>query len=574
MFSILLTVFFFATSIFIHELGHYLAAKQRGLFVPKFSIGFGPKIISWKIQETEFCISLLPLGGYVVLPQLVDLKAIEGTCTTTIPASYKQHLSAYDKIIVAAMGPIFNLLLASSIASILWIHGLPNFSKEMSTTVGYILPYLPTPSGEIENPSATSGLQLGDTILSIDDYPVHNFEEIQQAIYLGSQHGDKGQAMVRLQIQRGPSIQNLILYPIKIAPQEGLSETFRSIGIIPASSLKVSQINPGSPAHKAGILPGDQLLSIDGQALYSLQQLQAYLQQHTSAVCLGIRREGEEINLSIIAAETPVTKPYWRVENKAGEELFSLIPKYAPTTSHGNFSETILEIGFSTKKKSSSSMLETGDTLLIPRILRTSSFQDMQEFLSAIGKKPLLFQKKDGSIYEYPLKDFKVYCVPEVIFHRLGIECHPEVTWSHLSPWTQIKNYAAQSYHTLLSLLSLHSDVMAQHLMGPPGIFRTMNNLAAHNIWSLLAFLVMLNVNLAIINLLPLPILDGGHIVFATLQKIFKNHLLIQWWYRGQFLFIILLLFFMLYTSFHDIRRWKYDVQHQQTLRFKKQIAI
>ncbi|MDR0444806.1 MAG: site-2 protease family protein [Puniceicoccales bacterium] len=571
MFSILLTVFFFATSIFIHELGHYLAAKQRGLFVPKFSIGFGPKIVSWQSQETEFCISLLPLGGYVVLPQLVDPKAIEGMYT--ISKRYKQQLSAYDRIIAAAMGPIFNLLLAFFIASILWIHGTPTLSKEMSTTVGYIFPRLSTPSGEIANPTAISGLQLGDTILSIDDRPVHNFEEIQQAIYFSFQHDDKGQATVQLQIQRGQSIQNITLHPINIALQENSSETFHSIGILPASSLKVSQITPGSSAHEAGILPDDQLLSIDDQALYSLQQLQDYLQKHTSTVCLGIRRKGEEITLSMVTAEVPVTKPYWRLENQAGQEFFSLIPKHFPSTSFTNFAEISLEIGFSTVQRPALSTLRAGDTLLLPHTLRASSFQDMGEFLSATGEKSFLFQKQDGSIYEYPLKDFKVHYIPEITFHRLGIECYPEIIQVHIPPWTQIKNYTAQSYHTLRSLLS-HSNVVAQHLMGPPGIFRAMNNLATHNIWSLLAFLVMLNVNLAIINLLPLPVLDGGHIVFAILQKTFKNRLPTQWWYRGQFLFIILLLFFMLYTSFHDIQRWKHDVRNRQTLKFKEQITF
>jgi RIP metalloprotease RseP len=571
MFSVLLTVFFFAASIFIHELGHYLAAKQRGLFVPKFSIGFGPKIVSWKFQETEFCISLLPLGGYVVLPQLVESEMIEGSYT--IPVAYKQHLSAYDKIITAAMGPTFNLLLAFFMASILWIHGTPTLSKKMSTIVGYIFPHLSTSSGKIANPTAISGLQLGDIILSIDDRPVHNFEEIQQAIYLGFQHDDKGQPTVRLQIQRGQSIQYLTLYPTPIALHESSSETFRSIGIIPASPLKVSQITPESPAHKAGILPGDQLLSIDGQILYSLQQLQDYLQKHTSTVHLGICRKGEEITLSMVAAEVFITKPYWRLENQAGQEFFSLIPKHFSTTSSANFAETSLEIGFSTVQRSALSTLRAGDTLLLPHTLRVSSFQDMGEFLSATTEKSFLFQKQDGSIYEYPLKDFKVRYVPEITSRRLGIECCPEITQIHISPWIQVKDYATQSYHTLRNLLS-HSDVVAQHLMGPPGIFRVMNNLATHNIWSLLAFLVMLNVNLAIINLLPLPVLDGGHIAFAILQKIFKNHLPTQWWHRGQFLFIILLLFFMLYTSFHDIQRWKHDVQNQRILKFKEQITF
>ena len=71
-------IVFFGGSIFIHELGHFLMAKKRGLKVPKFSIGFGPKLYSWKRGETEYCISLLPLGGYVALPEMGEIPILEG----------------------------------------------------------------------------------------------------------------------------------------------------------------------------------------------------------------------------------------------------------------------------------------------------------------------------------------------------------------------------------------------------------------------------------------------------------------------------------------------------------------
>src|SRR3954468_24930531 len=78
--SIFLVVIFFGGSIFVHELGHFLAARRRGLKVDRFSIGFGPKIFAWKGKDgVEYRLSWLPLGGYVSLPQLADMRAIEGT---------------------------------------------------------------------------------------------------------------------------------------------------------------------------------------------------------------------------------------------------------------------------------------------------------------------------------------------------------------------------------------------------------------------------------------------------------------------------------------------------------------
>jgi RIP metalloprotease RseP len=570
MFSLFLTLFFFGFSIFIHELGHYLAAKRRGLFVPKFSIGFGPKLASWKIQETEFCISLLPLGGYVALPQLAELKAIEGIYT--IPESYKQTLSAYDKILVALMGPMFNFLLALALAFILWIHGVLRFSNEMSTTVGYIFPRLPSSSGMITNPTLEAGLQLGDVILSVDECPVQHFEAIQQAICLGSGHDDQGQAIAQLQIRRGDAAQPLTLHPIKIRLSENTSESFRSIGIVPASPLKISRVIADSPASQVGLQSGDQLLSIDGQKLYSLQQLQAYLQEHTSTVQMGIKRDREAITLPIKTSTISLTKPFWKLENKAGQELFCLIPKHLPASPQVNLSEITFEVGFSSMQGFSPSLLTAGDIWLPPSTAASLTFQDVEQFLSSCEGQTLRFQKRDGSICEYPLREYDLQYVPETSVQRLGIECHPEMVWVHVSPWQQIANDIQQSYQTLRGLLSPHSDIAARHLMGPPGIFRTMNHLAAHNIWNLLAFLVMLNVNLAMINLLPLPVLDGGHIVLAGLQKMAKNRIPMQWWYRGQAVFIFLLLGLMLYVSFHDIRRWTDDCRDRAIVKFQEQI--
>ena len=96
-------VLFFGGSIFIHEFGHFIIAKKRGLRVPRFSIGFGPKLFSWVRGETEYCISLLPLGGYVALPQMGEIPVLEGNSTDQL-----QPLSFTDKFLVAVMGAVFN----------------------------------------------------------------------------------------------------------------------------------------------------------------------------------------------------------------------------------------------------------------------------------------------------------------------------------------------------------------------------------------------------------------------------------------------------------------------------------
>ena len=98
--SILLIVLFFGGSIFVHELGHFLAARRRGVKVERFSIGFGPKIFGWRGQDgVDYRVSWLPLGGYVALPQLADMAELEGGSTVDVkslpPVSYTTRVIVF-----------------------------------------------------------------------------------------------------------------------------------------------------------------------------------------------------------------------------------------------------------------------------------------------------------------------------------------------------------------------------------------------------------------------------------------------------------------------------------------------
>ena len=118
--SIFLIVLFFGGSIFVHELGHFLAARRRGVKVERFSIGFGPRIFGWRGKDgVEYRLSWIPLGGYVALPQLADMAEIEGGSSgdrePLPPISYA------TKIIVFVAGAVFNLLFAFALACIVWV---------------------------------------------------------------------------------------------------------------------------------------------------------------------------------------------------------------------------------------------------------------------------------------------------------------------------------------------------------------------------------------------------------------------------------------------------------------------
>ena len=134
--SIFMVVLFFGGSIFVHELGHFLAAKWRGLHIERFSIGFGPRLFGWKRNGIDYRVSLLPLGGYVALPQLADMRGIEGESSVDIKKM--EPISYASKVIVAIAGAVFNVLFAFGLATLLFFTGQPTNERQNSVEIGYI----------------------------------------------------------------------------------------------------------------------------------------------------------------------------------------------------------------------------------------------------------------------------------------------------------------------------------------------------------------------------------------------------------------------------------------------------
>jgi regulator of sigma E protease len=135
--SIFLIILFFGGSIFVHELGHYLAARARGVHVEVFSIGMGPAIFSWMGSDgTRYQVAWFPLGGFVLLPQIADLGPLEGE--SSVSAKELPPVTYGTKMLVFAAGATFNILFAFLLACVIWRIGQPENNESESTRVGYV----------------------------------------------------------------------------------------------------------------------------------------------------------------------------------------------------------------------------------------------------------------------------------------------------------------------------------------------------------------------------------------------------------------------------------------------------
>src|SRR5499425_984668 len=142
--------------IFVHELGHFLAARWRGLKIDRFAVWFGKPIWKKKINGVEYALGTIPAGGYVALPQMATMEAIEGKGESS--GKPLPPISALDKIIVAFAGPLFSFLLAFAFAVVVWIVGRPISDSETTTIIGYVVK---------GGPADQAGLRPGDRILSV-----------------------------------------------------------------------------------------------------------------------------------------------------------------------------------------------------------------------------------------------------------------------------------------------------------------------------------------------------------------------------------------------------------------------
>src|SRR5437667_1858160 len=148
----------------VHELGHFLAAKWRGLKIDRFAVWFGKPIWKKKINDVEYALGWIPAGGYVALPQMATMEAIEGKGESS--GKPLPPISSLDKIIVAFAGPLFSFLLALAFGCVVWLVGRPMSQDDNSTIVGWVEP---------GGPAWKAGLRSGDEILEIDGHKVTQF---------------------------------------------------------------------------------------------------------------------------------------------------------------------------------------------------------------------------------------------------------------------------------------------------------------------------------------------------------------------------------------------------------------
>ncbi len=566
--GIVLVILLFGGSIFIHELGHFLAARWRGLKVERFSIGFGPRLFGWKGKDgVDYRVSLFPLGGYVALPQLADMRAIEGEPkeeqTEMPPISYA------DKMYVVGAGPLFNILFAFVLAFVIWGVGRPSSEQEQTTVIGYVVPTLDLDeTTTVASPAYKAGLQAGDRVLAVDGNPVHNFSRLTKEIVTGSGRDELGNPKAVFEIERDGEIMVLDVYPELRVTNLRSRDRMRNVGIMPAYSLVVESVVPYSPAALGDLQPGDHILSVNGETYYSLPSLNHTISNNAgNPLTFQVERDGEPLNLVITPQSIPFTQSLAGIRDPENpEQMLRIIPTFEETPASPLLGDSTLAaqgfIVFDVPPGNSAFReFSVGDRIVSANNQSPDSLQSLIDVVNEPqDEAPSLQVQGMLGLDDIPLPaGAEASFIPPQERIITGFTVTPGSIIVYPDPLTQFRDNIDMTFSVLGSLLSRHSDIGINHLMGPIGIGRVLHTFSIEDVRLALWFTVLVNINLAILNLLPIPVLDGGHMVIATLGKLRGKNLPPSVIAGAQGTFMLLLMGLMFYIIFYDSLRWAGD---------------
>lgn len=438
--------------VFVHELGHFLAAIWTGMRADVFALGMGPRVLGWnkvngftfgKLPEevvlgdhTDYRLCAFPIGGYVKILGMVD-ESMDNEFASKEPQPYEfRSKGAIARAFVLSAGVIMNMLLA---IVFFWTI-LVMFGREdvATTSVGYVQ----------QNSLADSlGFVQNDNIVSIDGEPVKEWGSVLERMIAINKSGDR-----RVIVNRNGTN---VLIPV---PAQRIISTVadqREIGIYPKGvSVKIASTVSGSPAQAAKLQAGDIAVDANGEQIVDVRQLQQFIKQHGgSSIALTVSRNGAPVTVSVA------------------------VPKNGP-------------IGVQLQQEF------TGNRIKV-----------------TYGALPALGMAWDRTM-------------------------------------ETVKMFASSIYHVIEGTLTVK-----QTFGGPIRIAQMAGQQSSLGLDAFMAFMAGLSVSLAVINLLPLPGLDGGHLVFVVIEAIIRREVPTTIKIRVQQVGMALLLGLMAFIFYLDLTR-------------------
>jgi regulator of sigma E protease len=523
--------------IFVHELGHFLVAKYFGVRVEVFSLGFGKKIFQYKRGDTNYCISLIPLGGYV--------KMFGDEVGAQLPESEKKfsflNKPVYQRIGIVIAGPLMNFFFAILIFFVVALIG----EEVRGPVLGDIKP---------DTEAYQTGFRSGDRIIKVTGNEIKTWEDFQDHLTKG--YGSS--VSVEVEREVGKVTETILVKPT-LQPNPNILSSQEYIGDVPGLSPMSQQAVIGvisnSFAQKSGLKTGDRILSINNIRVSHFRQLEnLFLSQH-----------GEKI---VVEIERPIPN---------SEKFEKLTVDFVK----GSFS-SLIGLGIESAELYLSRVSEDSpaqEAGLLPgdRIISVGSVtpQKWDDLLTSIksyqGNGPLEFNiNRNGE-----LKTLQI--IPKMTSHmtaqgteekRYTIGIMPTI-YIAAPVTTKIKSEnlvqaAVRGYDktidvTVMTIMSfvklIQNKISPKSIGGVISIGQAASETFKIGLSHFLQMMAIISVNLFILNLLPIPILDGGHLLFYTIEAIRGAPLSMRKMEVAQQVGLVLLMSLMVFALFNDFSR-------------------
>ena len=400
--TLLAFAFVLGVLVFVHELGHFMAARWNGVRVLTFSLGFGPKLLKFRRGDTEYCLSAIPLGGYVKMAGENPEDPRSGQ-----PDEFLSK-TKWQRFQILIMGPAMNLGLAVIVLAVVLMQG--------ATAPAYLSRPALVGVVKSESPAEKAGLQSGDIITRLGSADVSTWEQLEMAV------ASRPEREVEMVVIRDRQEQRLTIRPdlTELRTRGNARFEIGTIGVWPDVNPSIRALVAGEPAEKAGLKPGDVIVSINGERMVFASQVSEAISKHPEQeIAMVVRRSGVEQTIAVV--------PSRQGENgRIGINISDEVESFTPSP--------LQAIGMSVQRNYEMSGM----------ILRT-------------------------------LRDLFV------------------------------------------------GEASPRQLMGPVGIAQLSGESAQAGWVALFSLMASLSLNLGLLNLLPIPVLDGGHIFIMGIETLVRR---------------------------------------------------
>ena len=557
--SVLIFLLVLSVLVFVHELGHFVAAKMCNVYVDRFSIGMPPRIFGFKYGETDYCIGALPFGGFVKMAGQEDSPLSEEERERDYggvpPERWFNKRPVYQRIFILLAGPFMNLVLAVVVYAGILLWGMEVPEGDNSARIGEIAKesaalvaplYAEKPGAAIADYTGTPdavGWKTGDTVISVDGKPINNIADVAIEAVLGGEN----QRLVVLE-RTGPDGKPLryvsVASPKKIKPDD----TYPRFGVSPFSTALVGDLLDGMPGKESGLQTGDIIERLDGEVIDRatfINKVEKVVEG--TPLSLDILRGEERLNIQV----TPRT-----IGRMMG---VAFAPENGARDESAEASRpVVLDLPDDYKEKSGLQRKDVIATIngqpATLKILAEAERAAPGATIAVTVERPaILFglmqkaAKLDLKLPVEPVRAVGIALKPKMIFQRTppGEVFAAAVAWC----WKDVD----RTVGTLVALVT--QNVSMKDIGGPVMIF-SITTQAAEEGWGwLLRTMAFISVNLCVFNLIPLPVLDGGQIVVNLVEAIRRRPVSPAFLERYQMAGLFLIVALMLFVTWNDVGR-------------------